>query len=554
MTSLLNRVARTAAAACIAGVLLAGAGRASARPEIPTVTAPAGAVRGRVEGDILSFKGIPYAAPPVGQNRWRPPLPAASWTGVKDASVYGPACIQPTPGAPNVYSDNLGATSEDCLTLNVWTGSTHGKAPVIVWIHGGALVAGSSKERLYDGARLASEGVVVVSINYRLGVLGYLAHPDLSAESPAGISGNYGLLDQIQALRWVQANIEAFGGDPDNVTIAGESAGGLSVMYLLASPLARDLFDKAIAQSAYMISTPELKTARFGAPSAEGAGSALALRLQAPSLRVLRGMDPQTLTDQAAMSGFGPFGVVDGVVLPRQLVDVFDRGEQAQVPILAGFNSGEIRSLRILAPPAPASAADYERIIRERYGDLADEFLRLYPSSGLAESILATTRDALYGWTSERLVRSQTAAGHPSFLYLFDHGYPAADQAGLHGFHASELPYMFGNLQRTPPRWPRIPAEPGEAALSDAMVDYWTSFARTGQPEAGGAPRWSPYAADGAYMAFRAAPEPSAGLMPGMFALHEQTMCRRRAGGSLAWNWNTGLASPVLPPADPACR
>jgi para-nitrobenzyl esterase len=323
-------------------------------------------------------------------------------------------------------------------------------------------------------------------------------------------------------------------------------------MYLMAAPAARGLFARAITQSAYMISTPELKQARFGAPSAESAGSTLALRLQAPSLRALRGMDPQSLTDQAALAGFAPFAAVDGVVLPRQLVDVFDRGEQARVPVLAGFNSGEIRSLRMLAPPAPATATDYERIIRERYGDLADEFLRLYPSTDLGESILATTRDALYGWTSERLVRAQTAAGQPAFLYLFDHGYPAADEAGLHAFHASELPYMFGNLERTPPRWPRIPRTADEASLSEIMVDYWTSFAREGQPRAASA-EWPSYGRSGAYVVFRNEPSLAYGLMPGMYELHEQAMCRRRAGGLLAWNWNTGLASPPLPSADGSC-
>ncbi|WP_332658766.1 carboxylesterase/lipase family protein [Brevundimonas sp.] len=549
----MTRSSKRHASALAAGVLFFGAfgagavaspARSDAGP--PEVTAPAGALRGRAVGDVLAFKGVPYAAPPVGQNRWRPPLSAPRWSGVRDAGAFGPACIQPTPGAPHIYSDTLGATSEDCLSLNVWTPSTAGKAPVIVWIHGGSLVAGSSKERLYDGSTLAAEGAVVVSINYRLGVLGYLAHPDLSAESPVGISGNYGLMDQIEALRWVQRNISAFGGDPDNVTIAGESAGGLSVMYLMASPLARGLFAKAIAQSAYMISTPELKQARFGAPSAETAGTNLARVLQAPSLRVLRGMDPQVLTDNAARSGFAPFGAVDGVLLPAQLVDVFDRGEQAPVPVLAGFNSGEIRSLRFLAPPTPASAAEYERVIRDRYGDLADEFLRLYPAANMGESILANTRDALYGWTAERLVRNQTAVGQPSFLYLFDHGYPAMEAAGLHGFHASELPYMFGMLERTPPLWPKIPDTAEEAALSAAMVDYWVSFARTGAPRAANGPGWAAYGSPGAYIAFREAPVPGEGLFPGMFALHEQAMCRRRAGGELGWNWNTGLASPKL--------
>jgi para-nitrobenzyl esterase len=525
--------------------LLAGAYPAAAQTA-PVVTAPAGAVRGITEGDIASFKGIPYAVPPVAEMRWRPPAPAARWDGVREATRFGAACIQPTSHVQSIYSSDLGRTSEDCLTLNVWTPSTTGKAPVMVWIHGGALVAGSSKEPLYDGARLAREGVVVVSINYRLGVLGWLAHPDLSAESPAGISGNYGLMDQIAALEWVKRNVESFGGDPDNVTIAGESAGGLSVLYLMSSPLARGLFDRAIAQSAYMISTPELKQARHGAPAAETAGAALARTLQAPSLRVLRGMDAQGLTDRAALGGFATFGVVDGVVLPRQIVEMFDRGEQAPVPVLAGFNSGEIRSLRMLAPPMPGSVADYDRTIHERYGDLADEFLRIYPSSDMEESILAASRDGLYGWTSERLVRSQTAAGQPSYLYLFDHGYPAADAAGLHAFHASELPYMFGNPQRTPPRWPAIPDTPKERRLSDAMVAYWASFVREGQPDAVGSPAWSPYGNAGAFMTFRDSPVPSTDLLPGMFDLHEAAVQRRRTAGDQPWNWNTGLASPRL--------
>ncbi len=544
---------RLALALALAAGLTACAAGALAQSDPTVVATQSGSVRGRAEGDILAFKGIPYAAPPVGEMRWRPPAAPAPWTGVRNAAQFGPACIQPTPGAPNVYSQDIGASSEDCLTLNVWAPASADKAPVIVWIHGGALVTGSSKERLYDGVRLASEGVVVVSINYRLGVLGFLAHPDLSAESPAAISGNYGLMDQIQALRWVQQNIAAFGGDPANVTIAGESAGALSVMYLMASPYARGLFSKAIAQSGYMISTPELKQARYGLPSAEDAGATLARRLQLPSLRAMRAMDAQGLTDAAAMNGFMTFGAVDGQILPGQLVDVFSQGKQAPVPILAGFNSGEIRSLRMLAPPVPGSTADYERVIRERYGDMAEAFLALYPSSDMGESILAASRDALYGWTSERLVRSQTALGQPSFLYLFDHGYTAMDSAGLHGFHASELPYMFGNLDRTPPRWPRIPNAPGEAALSEAMVDYWVNFARSGQPTAADAPVWAAYGEAEVYMAFAEGPRPARDLMPGMFELHEQAVCRRRTG-DLAWNWNAGLASPVLPGPSDVCQ
>lgn len=518
-----------------------------------TVSTAAGNVRGDAQGHVRTFKGIPYGAPPVGEMRWRPPLPAARWGGVRDATAYGPACMQPTPGLPNVYSQDIRPFSEDCLSLNVFAPAEARGAPVMVWIHGGSLIAGSSKEPLYDGVRLAREGVIVVTINYRLGVLGFLAHPDLSAESPAGISGNYGLMDQILALQWVRDNIAAFGGDPANVTVAGESAGGLSVMYLMTSPHARGLFHRAIVQSGYMITSPELKQARYGLPGAEEAGATLTRRLQLPSLRAMRAMDAQALTDAAPGAGFLSLGVVDGKLLPDQMVTVFDQARQAPVPVLAGFNAGEIRSLRMLAPPTPADPAAYEAVIRDRYGDMADDFLAFYPSFDMGESILAATRDALYGWTAERLVRSQTALGLPSYLYLFDHDYPAAAAAGLRAFHASELPYMWGNLDRTPSRWPAIPETPTEAALSDAMVDYWLGFVRAGTPSSPGAAAWPTYGGERTYMRFDVTPTPLAGLFPGMFDLHERTMCRRRAAGDQPWNWNVGLWSPNLPPDAGGC-
>jgi para-nitrobenzyl esterase len=518
---------------------------AGAVARAPTVSTPAGIIEGRREGSLRIFRGIPYAAAPVGQARWKAPTDYPRWSGVKAATQFGPACPQPKVPDASIYANDLGPMSEDCLTLNVWAPADAAHAPVFVWIHGGALQTGSSKEAMYDGARLAARGIVVVSINYRLGVLGYLALPELGAESAGGISGNYGLLDQIEALRWVKRSIAAFGGDPANVTIAGESAGGLSVMYLLASPQARGLFAKAIAQSAYMISTPELKQARFGAAAAEESGAKLAAALHAPNLAALRAMEPQALTNAAAAAYFAPFGVIDGHVLPRQLVEVFDRGEQARVPLLAGFNSGEIRSLRFLAPPAPANTTDYERIIRERYGDLAGEFLRLYPSSNMQESVIATTRDALYGWTSERMVRMQAELGLPAFLYLFDHGYPAADDAGLHAFHASELPFVFGTAEQTPPHWPKIADTPSETTLSEAMLEYWSSFARSGRPRAANQPDWPAYGSTSAYMKFTDAPHPQVHLFPGMYALHEAAVCRR-LGADLAWNWNVGVISPQL--------
>ncbi|MGH8145448.1 MAG: carboxylesterase/lipase family protein [Rhodanobacteraceae bacterium] len=521
----------------------------------PVVTVSTGRLEGLTQNSLNVFKGIPYAAPPVGARRWKPPAPAKPWHGIKAATAFGPACYQPGPQYSSIYETPPVPMSEDCLTLNVWAPKDAHNAPVFFWIYGGALWNGSSRDPLYDGARLAEHGMVVVSINYRLGPLGWLALPALSAESPHDVSGNYGLLDQIAALRWVKANIHGFGGNPDNVTIAGESAGGLSVMYLLASPEARGLFAKAIAQSAYMISMPELKQTKFGIPSAEASGEKFVDSLHVSGgLAALRKMDPGKLTNAAVADRFAPWVTVDGHFVPKQLVAIFDKGEQAHVPLLAGFNSGEIRSLRVLAPPPPASKAKYTSIIRDRYGDLADAFLKQYPASNMQESILATTRDALYGWTAEELVRKQTAIGEPAYLYFFDHGYPAADNAGLHGFHASELPFMFGNLDRTPPKWPKVPDTPAEHQISDAMMDYWASFARTGKPVAKGEPNWPSFGSNEAYMAFTDAPHPSHHLLPGMYKLNNQVVCRRMVNGKQPWGWNVGIASPPLPPPDKKCK
>ncbi|NJC04647.1 para-nitrobenzyl esterase [Sphingomonas kaistensis] len=517
------------------------------------VNAPAGTVRGTTSGSLSVFKGIPYAKPPVGDLRWRPPAALERWSGERATTAFGPACVQPSGGAPNIYNGVTLPMSEDCLSLNIWTPAKARNAPVMVWIHGGSLLTGSSREALYDGQRLAERGIVVVSINYRLGVLGWLAHPDLGKENATGRSGNYGLMDQIAALRWVRKNIAAFGGDPAKVTIAGESAGGLSALYLMTSPQARGLFRGAIAQSSYMISMPELKRARFGLPAWEVGGQLLGQALKAPSIAQMRKLDPAALTIAATAGGFFPFGVVDGEVLPQQMVDAFDRGQQARVPVLAGFNQGEIRSLRMLAPKNAASPADYEREITGRYRDLAPAFLRLYPSADHAESTIAATRDSLYGWTSERLARKQTAVGQRAYLYLFDHGYPAADEAGLHAFHASELPYTWGTFDGTPPRWPKVPATAAERRLSDTMIDYWTSFVRTGRPVAQGAPAWPAYGTAQNYLWFAQTPTIERDLFPGMFEFNETVMCRRRAAGKDGWNWNVGVLAPEIAPPAAGC-
>lgn len=522
--------------------------------DTPVVHAPAGAVRGVAEDGVNIFRGLPYAAPPVGSMRWKAPVSAAVWQGVRDATKFGPACFQPKPRTASIYADPPAEMNEDCLSLSIWAPKGAKNAAVMVWIHGGSLTSGASSETMYDGSALAKRGIVVVGVNYRLGALGYLALPELSAESPDHVSGNYGLLDQIEALRWVKRNIAAFGGNPGSVTIAGESAGGLSVLYLMASPLTRGLCQKAILESSYMISTPELREKRFGEESAEANGTRLKAALRANDLAGLRAMDAAAITERAPLTGYLPFGTIDGHVLMRQLVDVFDRGEQAHVPVLVGFNSGEIRSLRFLAPAVPASESAYVAEIRKRYGPLADAWLRLYPASNLAESILAAPRDALYGWTAERVAAKQTAtAQQPAFLYFFDHGYPAEEAAGLHGFHASELPFVFGTADRTPSAWPHIDMTPVESRFAAAMGDYWASFVRAGIPSAAGQPRWQPFGSTKAYMDFAEVPRVGTDLMPGMYELYEDVLCRRRAEGKTSWNWNVGVVSPPLPEAA-GCR
>lgn len=528
----------------IAALLAAGVALTATPVAAQTQTileAPVGRVRGEQDGAVRVFRGLPYAEAPVGSRRWRPPAPSPSWGGVRDATRFGAAC--PQPASP--FHDHA-AVSEDCLFLNVWTSAGAQDAPVLVWIHGGSLVSGAGSDPLYDGSAFADRGVVVVTINYRLGALGWLAHPALSAESPEGVSGNYGLLDQIEALRWIQRNIRAFGGDPGRVTIAGESAGALSALYLMTAPEARGLFHGVIAQSAYLITMPELRDGRWTDwPDAETAGAALADRLGAPSLEALRDLDTAALVGSDARSPWIPLGVIDGRHLPRQPIEVFDRGDQADVPLLAGYNEGEIRSLRFLLPPAPADTESYEREIRARYGDLAEAFLRNYPSADLDASRLSATRDALYGWTSERIVRDQTALGQAAFLYMFNHGYPAAEAAGLRAFHGSEIPFVFGGIDATPGYWPAIPATATEQRLSDAMTDFWAGFARDGRPGEVDGVRWSPYGEDRDYMAFENAPIMRA-APPNGFDLVEEVVCRRRGAG-LAWHWNVGTIAPPLP-------
>ncbi|HEY1679991.1 MAG TPA: carboxylesterase family protein [Candidatus Sulfotelmatobacter sp.] len=517
-----------------------------------TVTESQGTLAGRVDAHgVRSFKGIPYAAPPVGDKRWTAPVAAGPWKGMRDASDFGASCYETSYSPQSLFYIPQPKLSEDCLFLNVWTPPHAKKAPVILWVHGGGFVRGGSWEPQYEGTHFAEHGVVFVSINYRLGSLGWFALPELSAESPHGVSGNYGLLDQIEALKWVKKNIAAFGGDPGNVTIDGESAGGVSMALLMVSPLARGLFQKVISESMGIQSAPELKQRNHGLPSAEELGAAFEKALGAADLKALRAIDPKTVTEHAGFRG-GPN--VDGWVVPDQFVNIFDRKQEALVPVLIGFNRNEIYPVLMPLGPRglPASSDDYEAEIRKRYSDLAPEFLRLYPGSDMLESGRAAHRDAIFGWSAMRIVRDEAKAGMPSYLYFFDHAYPAADARGFRAFHGSEMPYTFGHVGKEavlPPNWP-LPDGPKEQSLSDAMISYWTSFARTGVPKAPGEPDWPTYAPNKSYMYFGETPQPSTDLMPGMFELQEEIVDRARKAGDQPWVGNVGVAPPV--PSTPA--
>jgi para-nitrobenzyl esterase len=296
----------------------------------------------------------------------------------------------------------------------------------------------------------------------------------------------------------------------------------------------------------------ELARASLGQPSAEEAGVALTRALGVQDLAGARAMDPQVLTDAAMADGFYPQATIDGWILPRQMVEAFDRGEQARVPIIAGFNAGEVRSLRFFLPPLPQSAQAYEQRVRHLYRDLAPRYLQRYPGGDIEGSALAAARDAFYGWSAERLVRAQAALGLPAYLYYFDHEYPAAAARELRAFHGSELPYLFGLIGSgvaLPRNWPPPPDEASERALSNALMEYFTSFARNAVPSAGAQPHWPPFSEGRAFLHVRDRAYAEHDLLPGMFALHEEIVARRRASGTQNWSVNIGLASPVLPEA-----
>jgi len=443
------------------------------------------------------FKNIPYALPPVGQRRFRPAETAPDWEGIRLATDFSPACLQPPYPSGSFYARASTPTSEDCLYLNVWAPRVEEKTkkpdalPVMVWIHGGGLTRGSGSTDIYDGAGLAAKGVVLVTINYRLGVFGYMAHPEASDESSAGVSGNYGTSDQVAALEWVKRNIVAFGGDPNNVTIFGESAGSWSVHHMLATPKAKGLFHKAIGQSG----------ARFGrmlplrgeTNSGHAQGIALQTALGVKSLAQMRELDGPTVLAASQQMRFNE--VFDGVVFPEQFYEMFSAHRYNLVPVMLGYNADEGTTLSGL-DNLPQDAEAYEASLQERFGDFAESLLEHYPADDPKESSLSLMRDTLFGHGMHTWARLNAQKEKDTYFYYFTHE-PLGKPWGA--FHAAEIAYAFDNVtqQRLGSAQSSTLTTNTVAAadqrLSQLISDYWVAFARTGKPSVKGAPRWPRY-------------------------------------------------------------
>ncbi|MGA7312429.1 MAG: carboxylesterase family protein [Silvibacterium sp.] len=432
---------------------------------------------------VLSFKSIPFAEPPIGDLRWKPPAPVKPWKGVRAAVAFGPNCMQASlkeylPWTAEFLTQSR--VSEDCLYLNVWTPnvSPNANLPVIVFIHGGGFGLGGGDIAVYDGENLATTGLVIVTMNYRVGPFGFLAHPELTAESNHHSSGNYGLLDQIAALHWVTNNIKSFGGDPHRMTIWGWSAGAVSVNALIASPLASGLFQQAVADSGIgRVAWPlaDLKTA-------EQSGAKFAATLHAASLKELRALSATELLNQGV--SFSP--VIDGWVLPDAPAVLSERGTDKDVPIITGYQANDAA---LFLPPTVTLDA-FDQIVKQQYGNLSAEFQQLYPAKNAEEArqaLLLSSRDrdrvSMFLWASVR------AKNHhqPVYTYFFDRGIPWPQHPEFAAFHGSELPYFFLNLDKLDRPW-----EPIDRDLAKSAAAYLKNFATTGNPNGPGSATWTP--------------------------------------------------------------
>jgi para-nitrobenzyl esterase len=455
----------------------------SSLAQLLTIQTESGMVEGYSGANGIGvFKGIPFAAAPVGQLRWKAPQPVVPWQGVKKCTAFGPSPMQGEPLPFSMWTAEFlipkEPISEDCLYLNVWTGarSAKEKKPVLVWIYGGGFSSGGAACPIYDGEALAAKGIVVVSINYRVGIFGFFAHPDLTRE--AGSSGNYGLMDQIAALQWVKMNIASFGGDPGNVTIAGQSAGSFSVNCLVASPLAKGLFNKAIAQSGADFVSGRIST---DLKVAEQNGKKLAGSIGARSISDLREISAQELLKKGIWNSVP---IIDGKLLPAEIGDIFKNGKENEVVLLTGWNQDE----GMLFGPAQ-SAENYRKQMVVQFGSNADKILEYYPANddaGAAQSQLYLSRDQFFGANQYVWATIHSSRNREVYMYRFTRKVPATGEYIKYGaFHTGEVPYAYNNLKFVDRPW-----EPQDHELADLMSDYWVNFIRSGDPNGKGLPDW----------------------------------------------------------------
>jgi para-nitrobenzyl esterase len=460
-----------------------------AKPDPPMVKTMDGMLEGVNSSGISIFKGIPFAQPPVGDLRWREPQPVKRWQGVRKADHFGPRAMQlPLFSDMNFRSDGV---SEDCLYLNVWTPakSADNLLPVMVYFYGGGLVAGDGSEYRYDGESMARKGIVSITVNYRLSVFGFFSHPELTKESPHHASGNYGLLDQVAALNWVKQNIKAFGGDPEKITIAGESAGSFSVSALMASPLSKGLIEGAIGESGSLLGLQLPSTLA----AAEGRGVGFADTLGAKSISALRALSAEQILKASVKMGRGGY-TLDGYFFPKSALDIFKAGEQAKVPMLVGWNSEEGNWRNILGKDKPTTE-NYTKAIQKMYGGQASDILKVYHADNDAEVEAVATdlaSDRFIGFSTWRWSDLQAKTGdNKVYRYHYEHPRPKTRQhpdapASKGAVHSSEIEYALGNL----PTNQVFDWQPDDYLVSEIFQAYFANFIKTGNPNGLALPEW----------------------------------------------------------------